>query len=293
MTKSTTQVRCISWDSFVSSVRAERYLGNRIFRGQRDLSWGLVASFHRTLEDCNKSVDCPSESKWLERFKDGCMGLPGFEQSRAWSENEWWAKAQHHGLLTPLLDWTRSPFIAAFFALVDAVAAKSPGFYRNALDGGVSIPGSVAVWEMALIDELWPKLSDIQVIVGPIDRSHRQRAQAGVFTRMLNGSEMDLEKFLVTKGGGAVLRKFEIQCNDIWRALADLQRMNITFSTLFPDADGVARHVNTSGIIWLGGLMHEAFEQFHSGTGLMLGRSDGAVADKASVEIDGRVEENQ
>jgi hypothetical protein len=93
---------------------------NYIFRGQRREDWGLTPTLHRAI--MNK---WGSESFYkiandhLDRFKLATRGrrkmsLLGLEPE----DDEIWALGQHQGLKTPLLDWTKSPFVAAYFAFL-------------------------------------------------------------------------------------------------------------------------------------------------------------------------------
>jgi hypothetical protein len=114
---------CDSWNEFkilASSIRVDNKI--ELFRGHRDSRFVLKTSFHRAglhrlerycsetlVEFCNHVESILNVHIDLNNSSDYSM-LFGL--------------AQHHGLPTPLLDWTRSPYIAAFFAFSDALEAK-------------------------------------------------------------------------------------------------------------------------------------------------------------------------
>jgi hypothetical protein len=180
---------------------------------------------------------------YLQRFKDLSVGLPGFD-SRGLTENDWWAIGRHHGLTTPLLDWTRSPYVAAFFAFLDYIDHLNPGFRTGTHGGNTTFGyGTVAIWELVLDDKM--QVSDeFEVFSARPDLAYRQKSQQGVFTRLRHNMHLDMEAYLSSRSLRHLLARYDVPGQETGKALWDLHLMNINLSTLFPDLGGAAAMAN-------------------------------------------------
>lgn len=86
-----------------------------VFRGHRRADWALMPTLARIPR--NNIITSDLANMQLERFRMAVRGrMKDVVLVEAGQEDELWSVGQHHGLMTPLLDWTYSPYVALFFA---------------------------------------------------------------------------------------------------------------------------------------------------------------------------------
>jgi hypothetical protein len=251
---------CIqSWDEFV---RLTSQLDGWAFRGHQDESWPLSSSLTRYL-----MAFAPNTRGWRAReerairiFRRKAHNyLP--DPTALDEDLRCLALMQHHGAPTRLLDFTKSPFVAAFFAMEKATAnaavyaLNTPKLYnatpvgrpeltRDAVDP--RLPGN---FNHHFLD------SDEEVIwIGePTRMDRRLVAQSGTFV-VPGLIDKSLDQILDRYSSKEpLISKIILPQAMREEAMRALYRMNVTNATLFPDLDGLARSIAFElEIIWPG-----------------------------------------
>lgn len=269
------EYECDSWDDFTRAVRPLRVVKHPdqagvniaphiIYRGHEDPNYRLSSTLERDilpikqaskqgepLEDLiDRNYGAQSFEKHcsglLERFRAYAAGLDGVDANL--DDEELWAVGRHFGLLSPYLDWSASPYVAAFFAL---------GKFANNFKARTQfrIPQNsdavVSVWGLQLWDDLEDDSFEVSSFIGR--PSSRLRAQQAWFTRLSASNYVDVEAYLKSREKAHYLEKFNLNARASAEAFEQLNLMNINYLTLFPDATGAALHSNTDpqSLFWL------------------------------------------
>ncbi len=238
-------VQCADWLAFRGRM-SERPTTEFIYRGQRDASWLPESMYERMF----RKFIAPQQSdryrisdyddgfrQFLERFKDNVHKLLQPPICLPTSEDEWMALARHHGVATPLLDWSHDPIVAGFFAFMDYFRnhhIHHPGYTPSST--AAEVP--VAIWELRLSPELEQDSIRFRLI-NTIGCS-RQVAQNGVFTQITDSDSLGLVKYLKLRNMAGTLVRYEIPGESYRDALCDFEDLGHSFATLFPDMYGAA-----------------------------------------------------
>jgi hypothetical protein len=211
-----------------------------VWRGQKDSKWLLEPTLNRVIKNTNGDHASVIE-KHLARFRYATRGRRGNNPRNDLTNDEWWALGQHHGLSTPLLDWTSSPYVAAFFSFSEENQIKENEYsVVYALN-----KNQVEIQSKQLSDEVFT-VDDVIKFIKPFsDDNPRLLNQSGLFTNGPIG--IDLESWVRTyfkNSKKAVLMKIKIPNTQRVDFLKSLNRMNINHLTLFPDLEGSSMFSN-------------------------------------------------
>ena len=180
---------------------------------------------------------------------------------------EWLALMQHHGAPTRLLDFTYSPFVAAYFAMEDADATESKeedrfiavwavnmNWLRSASSAHFGAAGKVlakripgyfgtdaeSIHRELLFQE--PLVTGVMA-ANPFRINERIRVQKGVFIAPGDVRHDFMDNFAELPGHEEVSNvvKLRLPASERPEAMESLHYMNISRTTLFPGIDGYAQ----------------------------------------------------
>jgi hypothetical protein len=224
-----------TWEGFrgwvsTTAVKKLHYL----YRGQSNSEWNLVSTWHRLAE----KGDLQSYYDLLPYLHDQVSVFAG----KTWNLNDQVELAafmgflQHHGFPTPLLDWTRSPYMAAYFA------------FEGVLDGEPqSDHVSVFIFDPVTFQTDWTQVYDLRsdvahvsVLTPSAKGNPKQIVQQGTYTfsnvhdQKIHISGLE-ERYRDEKGADRVYlleHRFSIKEKPV--AMRELRMMGINAMTLFP-----------------------------------------------------------
>jgi hypothetical protein len=245
-----------SWADLKDRLRDQR---GWIFRGECSTEWHLRCSLERSVAASKRLT---TESDLLFRYQQAAgTYLSSAQIPRL--RLDWFASMQHHGAPTRLLDFTRSPYVAMYFAVEDASGpcvvwavdeqwCRSRALERlrasSANDANLTDQEQLVHWIYGTQGPWMPCL--LAMPAGPMQMSARLIAQQAIFLLpgdLSSSFEDNLRANADTEDElRAHVKRYNIPAIQKGEILNDLRLMNVSRASLFPGLDGFAQSLKYS-----------------------------------------------
>lgn len=219
----------VSWEDFKKIVPLlARY--KYVYRGQAGV-WPIRSSFHRknrwnmyryftsTIRNVQPSIEAFTSREFPLDNLDSTIKFLGL--------------LQHHRFPTPLIDWTFSPFIAAFFALQSVRVTEFDKVQIFILDG---------LRFNSMNPNLEPDVHLVSIGLKLIDAAiagnQRHLPQQSI-SMLTNIDQVGAFLKYMNKNQGSTLITLNLSVSERQAILAELSSMGITAASLFPSLDGI------------------------------------------------------
>tara|TARA_B100000768_G_C11192594_1_gene338018 strand:- start:81 stop:938 length:858 start_codon:yes stop_codon:yes gene_type:complete len=242
------------WNDFKEL--AEKSKINWIYRGHSNSKWDLKSTLDRS--NINKN-NIDYEERVLIDFKRG-INLYIKDEFSPKTDLEYYSLLQHFGAPTRLLDFTKSPYIAAYFAfektndkikeiaiwIVDKIQLYGHClnyFSKNKINLEYNSPKTYNFNDndySEIIKESKKRNLNCIIPIEPDRLNRRYYLQQSIFLAQGNPSLFFSKQsnFVPRDKINYTFIKVTLPSSEKSKAIKDLQKMNISRATLFPDLEG-------------------------------------------------------
>jgi hypothetical protein len=235
-----------SWWEFHKHVYSLKSKRGYVWRGQKkdeEGGWFLRSKFDREVQWNNQHDRDNRLKRQLDNFKEAMN--KSYPNILPKDDVGVWALAQHYGLKTPLLDWTLSPYIAAYFAFNESADPNDQNdHYRFVYALNRSLERLMSKQKKA--SQILSSGRSVPFIDQLPYPNPRFTAQKGIFTKAFQGKDIGsyIQSFSRKRPNEVIIVKFRIPTRDREMCLYELHMMNIDHVSLLLDLRDVVDRCN-------------------------------------------------